>query len=62
MTFFVLIGFLLAAYVAVAALRGEVWVTHRASARCVRRSREPVYFWVCIAIYVGLAVALVTVF
>jgi hypothetical protein len=52
----------LALYVVYAAVAGEVWVRQGAGARRVTREQSPAYFWVCITIYAGLAVAMATVF
>jgi len=61
-TMFVVLGFGLAAYVAFALLNGEVVVRSGAGARTVRRAETPTYYWTCVAIYLLLAIALVTVF
>jgi hypothetical protein len=52
----------LALYVVYAAAAGEVWVRGGVGARLVTREQSPAYFWVCIAIYAGLAVAMATIF
>jgi hypothetical protein len=59
---FKLLGILVATYTAYAAAQGEVFARHRAWGRRIRRSEEPRYFWVVIAIYGLLALALVFVF
>ncbi len=59
---FTALGIVLGIYTAYAAARGEVYVKHRAWGRTVSRGEEPGYFWTCIGIYAGLALALVTVF
>jgi hypothetical protein len=60
--FFKALGVLLGCYTAYAAWRGEVFARSRWSGRTIERAEEPRYFWVVIAIYAGLAVALLTVF
>jgi hypothetical protein len=62
MPLFKALGVILAIYTAYAAFRGEVFARSRWSGRTVGRSEEPRYFWVVIAIYFGLSVALLTVF
>jgi uncharacterized BrkB/YihY/UPF0761 family membrane protein len=59
---FKLIGVLLALYTAYAAAQGEVYAKSRAWGRHIQRANEPRYFWVVIAIYALLALALLTVF
>ena len=59
---FVLLSIPLAIYVLYAAATGEVWVTKGPFARRVTRAQEPAYFWTCVAIYAGLALALATLF
>jgi hypothetical protein len=49
-------------YAAYAAVRGEVYAKAGASGRTVSRAESPEYFWVVIAIYAGLGIAMVTVF
>ncbi len=56
------IGFGLALYTGYAAWAGEVWAKAGPGARLVERSASPAYFWTVIAIYAGLAVALVVWF
>jgi hypothetical protein len=62
MTIFRLLSILLAVYVAYAAVTGAVWVHRGPFARRVVRAEDPAGFWVSVAIYAGLAVALATVF
>jgi hypothetical protein len=62
MTLFKALGVVLALYTAYAAFRGEVYARARWSGGAVERAEEPRYFWVVIAIYFGLSVALLTVF
>ncbi|MCG3190299.1 MAG: hypothetical protein LKCHEGNO_02972 [Burkholderiaceae bacterium] len=56
------LGALVGLYALYAALAGEVYAKAGALGRKVLRSESPEYFWVIIAIYAGLALALVTVF
>lgn len=56
------LGLALAVYSLFALWRGELWIKHRAGARRVQRANEPGYFAACIAIYLLLALALLTVF
>jgi hypothetical protein len=62
MSLFKLLGVLLAIYTAYAAFRGEVFARCRLWGRTIERSEEPRYFWIVIAIYFALSVALLTVF
>lgn len=59
---FVMLGILVAIYAAYAVLAGEVVVAQGPGARRVRRVESPGYFWVCIAIYAGLSLAMTTSF
>ena len=59
---FKLLGVLLALYVARSIARGEVTMKSGLWAKTVGRAESPTEFWICIAIYSGLAVALLTVF
>lgn len=59
---FKLLGALLAIYVIYAILRGEVYAKAGARGRVVSREESPEYYWVMIACYVGLSIALVAVF
>ena len=56
------LGVVLAIYTAHAAFRGEVYARSGWKGRTIERMEEPRYFWVVIAIYFGLSVALLTVF
>ena len=62
MTIFKALGMLLALYTAYAASRGEVYARSGWKGRTIERTEEPRYFWVVIAIYFGLSIALLTVF
>jgi len=59
---FKLIGMLVGAYTLYAAVKGEVRAKAGAGGTTVSRSDSPGYFWTVIAIYAGLALALLTVF
>ncbi len=59
---FKLIGILVAIYTLYAAYRGEVYAKHRAWGQSILRSERPGYFWVVIAVYGLLALALLTIF
>jgi uncharacterized protein with PQ loop repeat len=59
---FAILAIPLAAYVLYAAVTGEVWVKSGAGARLVTRADAPIYFWTCVTIYAGLAIALATIF
>lgn len=59
---FKMLGLLVGLYTLHAALKGEVYAKNGASGRVVSRAESPEYFWVVIAIYAGLSVALVTIF
>jgi hypothetical protein len=56
------LGLLLAAYVCYAVLVGQVWAKAGPVGRIVSKEVSPEYFWIVIAIYAGLSVALVFVF
>lgn len=59
---FKMLGFLVGLYTLYAAINGEVYAKAGAWGRTVSRVDAPAYFWVVIAIYAALSVALVTVF
>lgn len=59
---FTLLGALLAIYVLVAVMRGEVVAKRRHWGERIARDAEPHRFWTVIALYAALAVALATVF
>ena len=59
---FDILGIGVAAYTLVAAATGRVWARSGPGARLVTRDRSPRYFWVVIAIYAGLSVALIAWF
>ena len=59
---FKVIGAVLAVYVCYAVVRGSVYAKSGISGRSVRREDSPRYFWVVIAIYAGLSLALVVLF
>lgn len=56
------IGAILALYVCYAAATGAVYTKEGAGGRTITRQEFPRYFWVVIAIYAGLSIALLTVF
>jgi len=56
------LGLIVGLYALYAAVAGEVYAKNGAWGRTVSRSESPEYFWIVIAIYAGLALALVTVF
>ena len=58
------LGIALAAYVAYALFRGEVWAKRgaRLAGIVYARADEPARYWTTVAVYGALAVALVTVF
>ena len=56
------LGFLLASYTMYAAWRGEVYARSRWWGQTIVRKERPVYFWIVIAIYGVLSIALLTVF
>lgn len=59
---FVLLAIPLALYVLYAAATGAVWVRQGPGGRRVARAEEPGYFWTCLGVYAGLAIAMATVF
>lgn len=59
---FQILGILVALYTAYAVFKGQVYAKSGAWGRTVSRIDTPAYFWVVIAIYAGLSVALITVF
>jgi hypothetical protein len=59
---FKMLGLLVGLYTLYAALKGEVFAKNGTSGRVVSRAESPEYFWVVIAIYAGLGIALVTIF
>lgn len=56
------LGVVVALYAVYAAVKGEVYAKAGPSGRVVSRADSPEYFWVVIAIYAGLSIALITVF
>ncbi|MFU8817073.1 MAG: hypothetical protein ACNA7W_17135 [Pseudomonadales bacterium] len=59
---FATLGLLLGGYTAYAAFSGAVFAKHRAWGRTITRGEEPARFWLTIAIYVGLTLALLFYF
>lgn len=62
MPFFKVLGILLAMYVCYSVVTGRVLAKAGPGRREVRRDESPRYFWIVIAIYACLGIALVTVF
>lgn len=56
------LGALVALYTIYAATKGEVYAKSGAWGRTVTRADSPEYFWVVIAIYATLSLALIFVF
>ena len=59
---FKMLGILVALYTAYAVIEGQVYAKSGPWGRTVSRVDSPEYFWVVIAIYAGLSVALVFIF
>ncbi|MGH8504419.1 MAG: hypothetical protein ACRETM_00470 [Stenotrophobium sp.] len=59
---FKLLGVCVLIYAAYAAVTGSIQVRSGIGSRTVNREESPIYFWTCVVIYAGLAVALMTVF
>jgi hypothetical protein len=59
---FKVLGIAVLAYTAYAAMRGEVYAKSGAWGRVVSRAESPDYFWIVLAIYTALGIALLTVF
>lgn len=59
---FKMLGLLVGLYTLYATLKGEVYAKDGTSGRVVSRLESPEYFWVVIAIYAGLSLALITIF
>ena len=55
---FKVLGVLVALYTIYAVIRGDVYAKSGPGGRVVSRQESPEYFWVVIAIYAGLSVAL----
>ena len=55
------LGVLVGAYGLYAAVKGEVYAKSGPWGRTVSREDSPEYFWVIVAIYAGLGLALVTI-
>ena len=62
MNVFKFLGILVALYTVYAAIDGKVYAKSGPWGRTISRADSPRYFWVVIAIYAGLSVALLTVF
>ena len=59
---FKMLGVLVGLYTLYAAMNGKVYAKSGAWGRTVSRVDSPEYFWVVIAIYAGLSVALIAIF
>ena len=59
---FKLLGVVLALYTAYAVIKGEVYAKSGVWGKAISKADAPRYFWVVIVIYVGLSIALMTVF
>lgn len=59
---FKIIGLVVGLYALFAALTGEVYAKTGFRGRTISRVDSPVDFWMTVAIYAGLAIALATVF
>jgi hypothetical protein len=59
---FKLIGTLVGLYALYAAIAGKIHIKSGPGGRWVLRGESPEYFWICVVIYFGLAIALFTVF
>jgi hypothetical protein len=62
MSLFQLLGVLVAGYTLYAIVVGRVYAKSGPGGRLVSRAESPGYFWVVIAIYAGLSLALLWVF
>lgn len=56
------LGIVVALYTAYAAATGEIYAKSGLFGRTVSREQSPGYFWVVVAIYAGLSVALISFF
>ncbi len=59
---FMFLGIVIGVYTAFAACAGSVYARHGPGGRMIVREESPRYFWVVIACYSALAIALVTIF
>ncbi len=59
---FEMIGALLSAYVLYAISKGEVYAKSGPGGQTVLKRESPTYFWIIIAIYSGLSIALMIIF
>jgi hypothetical protein len=62
MSLFKILGVLVALYALYGALSGQVYAKSGVWGKTIMRKESPVDFWMTIAIYTGLAIALETVF
>jgi hypothetical protein len=58
---FKLLGALVGVYTLVAAVKGEVYAKSGVWGRTISKHESPEYFWIVIAIYGALSVALLTI-
>lgn len=56
------LGLLVALYAVYAVVKGDVYAKSGVWGKTVSRTESPEYFWVVIAIYAALALALATIF
>jgi len=59
---FKVLGILVALYTFYAAFTGKVYAKSGPGGRLISRTDTPKYFWIVIAIYLGLSIALMTIF
>lgn len=59
---FKILGIVVALYTGYAVFKGEVYAKSGVKGRTVLKEESPEYFWIVIAIYTGLSIALITVF
>ena len=57
-----LLGFIVFAYAVYAIIKGEVYAKSGSGARIVTKAESPDTFWLAVAIYIGLSIALVAIF
>jgi hypothetical protein len=56
------LGVLVGLYTLYAVIKGEVYAKSGIWGKTISRMDSPAYFWVIVAIYAGLALALATIF
>ena len=62
MTAFRLLGFIVFAYAVYAIIKGEVYAKSGAGGRIITKTESLDTFWLTVAIYIGLSIALVALF